>query len=209
MLEAEESCQTVIFSSVSQERPSHEIPVKLSTLRILSVTFLLFTHTIYTLITHKSMKSHSERKTLDRFSTTDTPIFQRESYSSLVRNHSSLFFFPLPLSYLKRRFVPKHNPHIFKVQRVFWSLGSFGDLLKEADEACRMQSGILRDLESQRRHDFQKSVGSRSLEGSSTLGRLGLEGFSLFVYSIFILQWIDFDLKGRGEIFYRVLWFPL
>ena len=75
MLEAEESCQTVIFSSVSQERPSHEIPVKLSTLRILSVTFLLFTHTIYTLITHKSMKSHSERKTLDRFSTTDTPIF--------------------------------------------------------------------------------------------------------------------------------------
>ena len=62
MLEAEESCQTVIFVSVSQERPSHEIPVKLSILRILSVTFLLFTHTIYTLITHKSMKGHSEKK---------------------------------------------------------------------------------------------------------------------------------------------------
>ena len=41
----------------------------------LNVTFLLFTHTIYTLITHKSMKGYSERKTLDRFSTTHTPIF--------------------------------------------------------------------------------------------------------------------------------------
>ena len=35
----------------------------------LSVPFLPFTHTIYTLITHKSMRGHSERKALDRFST--------------------------------------------------------------------------------------------------------------------------------------------
>ena len=41
----------------------------------LSVTFLHFTHTIYTLITHKSMRGHSKRKTLDRFSTTQTPLF--------------------------------------------------------------------------------------------------------------------------------------
>ena len=34
----------------------------------------------------------------------------------------------------------------------------------------------LRDLESKRRQDFVKSVGSRSLEGLSTWGRLGLEG---------------------------------
>ena len=40
----------------------------------LSVTFLPFTHTIYTLITHKSMRDHLERKTIDRFSTTHTPI---------------------------------------------------------------------------------------------------------------------------------------
>ena len=33
----------------------------------------------------------------------------------------------------------------------------------------------------------EKSVGSRSLEGSSTWGRLGLEGLLLFVYSNFIL----------------------
>ena len=41
----------------------------------LSVTFLPFTHTIYTLITHKCKWGHSEKKTLDRFSTTYTPIF--------------------------------------------------------------------------------------------------------------------------------------
>ena len=34
---------------------------------------------------------------------------------------------------------------------------------------------------------LRSPVGSRSLEGSSTLGRLGLEGLLLFVYSNFIL----------------------
>ena len=101
MLEGEESCQTVSFTSVLREGPTREIAVKLSTWRILSVTFLLFTHTIYTLITHKNMRDYSKRKTLDIFSTTHTPIFQRESYSSLVRNHCNLFSFPLPLPYLR------------------------------------------------------------------------------------------------------------
>ena len=110
----------------------------------LSVTFLPFTHTIFTLIIHKSKRDYLKRKTLDRFFTTQhTHLLERESYSFLVRNHSSLFSFPLPLSYLERRFVPKHNPHIFRVQRVFWSLGSFGDLPKEADETWRMQSSVL------------------------------------------------------------------
>ena len=108
-----------------------------------SMTFLPFTHTIYTFITHKNMRGHSKRKTLDRFSTTHTPIFQRESYSSLVRNHCNLFSFPLLLSYLERRFVSKHNPLLFKMQRVFWRLGSFGDLPKEAGETQQMQLGIL------------------------------------------------------------------
>ena len=165
------------------------------------MTFLLFTHTIYTLITHKIMRGHSERKILDRFSTTHTPIYQRESYSSLVRDPCSLFSFPLPLSYLERRFVPKHNPHLFGVQRVFWSLGSFRDLPKEAGEAWRMQSGVLRDPKNQRRHDSEKSIGSRSLEDSSTLGRLGLEGLLLFVYSNFILQWIDYRLEATERFF--------
>ena len=34
----------------------------------------------------------------------------------------------------------------------------------------------LQDPESQRRQDYEKSIGSRSLKGSSTWGRLGLEG---------------------------------
>ena len=41
----------------------------------LCVTSLPFTHTIYILITHKCKRGHSQRKTLDRFSTTHTSIF--------------------------------------------------------------------------------------------------------------------------------------
>ena len=118
-----------------------------------------------------------------------------------MRNHSSLFSFPLPLSYLERRFVLKHNPHIFRVQRVFWNLGRFGDLPKKASEAWWMQSGVLRDPKNQRRQGFVKLVGSRSLEGSSTWGRLGLEGLLLFIYSNFILQWIDLPLGGQRRGF--------
>ena len=166
------------------------------------MTFLPFTHTMYTIIIHKSMRGNSQRKTLDRLSTTEhTHLLEKESYLSLVRNHCSFFSFPFPLSYLERRFVPKHNPHLFRVQKVFWRLGSFGNLPKEADEAWRMQSGVLRNPKNQRIHDPKKFVGSRSLEGSSILGKLGLKGFLLFVYSNFILQWIDFDLEGCGEIF--------
>ena len=116
------------------------------------------------------------------------PIFQRESYSFLVRNHSRLFSFPFPFSYLERRFIPKHNPHLFRVQRVFQSLGSFRDLPKEVGEVWQMQSGILRDLESQTRHGSKKPYWSKSLEGLSTLGRLGLEGFLLFVYPNLLLS---------------------
>ena len=81
-----------------------------------------------------------------------------------MRNHSSIFSFPLPLLYLERRSVPKHNLHIFRVQRVFWSLGSFGDLPKEACKVWQMQSSVLRDPESQRGQGFVKSVSSRSLK---------------------------------------------
>ena len=111
-----------------------------------------------------------------------------------MRNYSSL-------SYLERRFLPKHSPHIFRVQRVFWSLGSFRDLPKETGEAWQMQSGVLHDPKSQRRQGFIKSVGSKSLEGSSSWGRLGLEGLLLFIYSNFILQWINLPVGGRRRGF--------
>ena len=126
-----------------------------------------------------------------------------------MTNYSSIFSFPLPLSYLERRFVLKHNLHLFRVQRVFWSLGNFEELPKEANKAWQMQSSVLRDLKSQRKHDSEKSIGSRSLKGSSTFGRLGLEGLLLFVYSNFILQWINYCLEGGGKVFHQVLQFPL
>ena len=75
MLEAEESCQAVSFISVSQEGPTREVPAKHSTWKILSVTFLPFTHIIYTFITHKSKRGYLERKTLDKFLQHNTPIF--------------------------------------------------------------------------------------------------------------------------------------
>ena len=64
-----------------------------------------------------------------------------------------------------------------------------------------MQSGVLWDLKSQIRQGFVKSVGSRILEGSSTLGRLCLEGLLLFVYFNFIFQWIDLLLGRRRRGF--------
>ena len=48
--------------SVLQIRPSREILAKLSVLRILCVTFLPFTHTIYTIITYKSIKEAIQRE---------------------------------------------------------------------------------------------------------------------------------------------------
>ena len=62
MLEDEESSARLHFASTSRDRPFCEVPVKLSACRFLSVTFLPFTHTIYTRITHKSKRGHSERK---------------------------------------------------------------------------------------------------------------------------------------------------
>ena len=77
------------------------------------------------------------------FYNTHTPIFQRESYSSLVRIHCSLFSFPLPLSYLERRFVPKHNPHLFRVQWVFLELlGNIG-----RSQGWQMQHGACCEIQ--------------------------------------------------------------
>ena len=54
MLEGEELSARLYFVSTLRNRPSRYVPVKLSAWRILSMTFLPFIHTIYTLITHKS-----------------------------------------------------------------------------------------------------------------------------------------------------------
>ena len=201
MLEVEELCQAVSFASVSREGLTREISVKLSTWRIFKYDFLTFhPYYIYSHYPQKYERPFQREKPQIGFLQHNTPIFQRDSYSSLVRNHFSLFSFPFPLSYLERRFVPKHNSHLFRVYRVFWNLGSFGELPKEAGEAQRMQSGILRDPESQTRHGSEKPCWSKSLEGLGTLGILGLEGLLLFVYP---------NLEGGREDLRRVLRFPL
>ena len=71
-----------------------------------------------------------------------------------MKNHCSLFSISHSLSYLKRRFVPKHNSYIFRVQRVFWNLGNFEELSNEANEAWWMQSSVLWDPISQRKQRF-------------------------------------------------------
>ena len=49
----------------------------------------------------------------------------------------------------------------------------------------------------------------RSLEGVGALGRLGLEGFLLFMYPNYIFSGSFDHLEGAGEVFHRVLQFPL
>ena len=67
----------------------------------------------------------------------------------------------------------------------------------------------LHDPESYRRQGFVKSVGSKSLEGLSTWGRLGLEGLLLFMYSNLFSSGSIYHLEGGGKVFRRVLRFPL
>ena len=65
------------------------------------------------------------------------------------------------------------------------------------------------DSESYRRQGFVKSIDLRSLKGSSTCGRLGLEGLLLFVYSNLFSGGSIYRFEGGGEVFCRVLRFSL
>ena len=88
MLKTKESSVRLHFASALQDRPSREVPTKHSSQMIFSVTFLPFTHTIYTLITRKSKRGYLERKTLNKFSTTQhTHLLEREL---LILNEKSL-----------------------------------------------------------------------------------------------------------------------
>ena len=142
MLEAKELSVRLHFVSISLDKPSCEVPAKLFAWRIFSLTFLPFTYTIYTLITHKSKVNAIQRESPRQVSTSQHTYYLRESYLSLSEN-SLVVSSPSPLSllYLERRFIPKHNSHLCRAQRVFWSLGSIWDLPKEAGKAWRMAQG--------------------------------------------------------------------
>ena len=79
MLEAEELCQAISFASVLQEGLTYEIPAKLSAQRILSVTSYLSPILYIPPLPTKVREAISERKTLNRFSTTQhTHLLERE-----------------------------------------------------------------------------------------------------------------------------------
>ena len=67
----------------------------------------------------------------------------------------------------------------------------------------------LLDPEIERKEGLAKSAGSRSLEGLSTYGRLGLEGLLLFMYSNLFSSGLIYSLEGGEEVFRRLRWFPL
>ena len=148
------------------------------------MTSLPFTHTIYTLITHKCMKGHSKRKTLDRFSTTHTPIFQKETYSSLVRIHCSPFSFPLHCHTLRGDLYPNTTHTYLECRECFGAAGKHWKKPRMADATW----SLFRDLESQTRHGSEKPCWSKSLEGLGTEGRLGLGGLLLTHVSQLIVQ---------------------
>ena len=90
---------------------------------------------------------------------------------------------PLYLHILERLITQTLTTLVLSVK---WEFGAVGKYWKEPfiGESNRAE---LRDSKSKRRQGSKKSFGSRSLEGSSTWGRLGLEGLLLFMYSNFII----------------------
>ena len=79
MLEVEESCRPRGFRECLADKAFTRDSRETFYLEDFLVTFLPFTHAMYTLITHKLSRGHFRKKTLDGFSTTHTSIFLRES----------------------------------------------------------------------------------------------------------------------------------
>ena len=109
---------------------------------------ILITHTIYTLIIYRNDKEPIERKTLRKVSTTHPP-YQRELLILREKSLQSLLLHSPIVIPIERRFIPKHYPHPFKVLKVFLELGKHWKIPRMADAIW----SLLRDLESQRRHN--------------------------------------------------------
>ena len=92
------------------------------------VTFrILFTPTIYTLITYRNGKEPIEKKNPIRGFYNTPTLLDRESYSFLERNICNLFSFPLLLLYpLKGDSYPNTTHTHLECWECFSSLGSIG-----------------------------------------------------------------------------------
>ena len=91
---------------------------------------------------------------------------------------------------------------------VKWGFGVTGKYWKKP-YIWWMQSGWIAWFGELENTSLVKLVGSRSLEGSSTWDRLGLEGLLLFVYSNLFSSGSIYRLEDSGKVFRRVLRFPL
>ena len=111
-LEAEELCQAVIFVSVSRVRPSRETLAKHSAWRFFKCDFLTF-HPYYIYPHYPQMYVRLFREKNPRlvFYNTHTHLL-RKNYSSLVRNHYSLFSISLHYHTLRGDLYP-NTSHTF------------------------------------------------------------------------------------------------
>ena len=161
------------------------------------LTHSVSTHTIYTHITHILRGVFFREKTLATTLESQRLLYPQSSTQYTIHYDFSQLL-PLNLQILERLIAQTLTTPILIVKcEVLVLLESIrrSHLFRGCDIAK------LRDPERQRRQDLAKSVGSRSLEGSSTWVRLGLEGFLLFVYSNLFSSRSIYRLEGNGEVF--------
>ena len=138
------------------------------------------------------MRSFRKKNPRQVFYNTHTPIFQRENYSSLVRNHSSLFSFPLTLSYIKRRFIPKHNSHLLECRECFGNWEALGICQKKL---VRLGGRIVRSGKA-REICWQQELGGLKYIGQTKLGG----SFVIHVLQLYSLV-VQFQLGGSRKGF--------
>ena len=103
--------------------------MKHSALRFLQCDLPTFhPYYIYPHYPQKYVRPFREKNLRQVFYNTCTHLLEREreSYSSLVRNHCSLFSFPIPLSYLERRFVPNTTHTFLEYRECFGAWEALG-----------------------------------------------------------------------------------
>ena len=136
-LEAEELCQAVIFVSASRVRPSRETFAKHSAWRFFKCDFLTF-HPYYICPHYPQMYVRLFREKNPRlvFYNTHTHLL-RKNYSSLVRNHYSLFSISLHYHTLRGDLYPNTIHTFLECSECFWSCW---EALEEAkDGKCNME----------------------------------------------------------------------
>ena len=168
---------------------------------VLSDTHFLHRHYIYPHYP-QMMRRASERKTQQKH------LRVRNCYTN---NSLHICLWNFVISYLSisvplRGWQHKHLLHPLRVlSEVFGTARKHWKKSRMADATW----SSLWDPKCQIGHSSEKPCWSRSFEGLVIEGRLCLEGLLFTHVSQLIFQWIDYHLEGGGEVFRRVLRFPL